>query len=468
MDTGTRDGEHKTYAQQAALVKGLGYSGIGFTGCAGVPEMLEAVDAHGIELSTIYTGMEIKNGNLGLDGLLEKAIGQLAGRDTTIWLYLGGRRPADPEKTDGVVVEQLRALAELAAKSKIRIALYPHAGAYADRVDDCVRIANKVGHENLGVTFNLCHWLKVDGKDLEARLKEAMPRLFVVTVNGADSDGKGWGTLIQTLDRGSFDVARLLRVLDALEFAGPVGLQHYGIRGSAPDNLTRSMAGWKNLGRRLAAKRVELTPAGALDAFRQAGDWLAVAGPKLDPANPKRLIGKGGTNAVLNGLNGRTVHLVSKDSFGDVEAHIEFMISQKSNSGIYFMGRYEVQVYDSHGVEKDKYPGLECGGIYPRHIDGKEVGGHTPRVNVSRPGGEWQSFDVLFRAPRFDAAGKKTANARFDKIWHNGVLIHENIELDGPTRAAMFGDEKPTGPLMIQGDHGPVAYRNVWVAELEE
>ena len=143
------------------------------------------------------------------------------------------------------------------------------------------------------------------------------------------------------------------------------------------------------------------------------------------------------------------------------------MISQKSNSGAYFMGRYEVQIYDSHGVEKDKYPGLECGGIYPRFLKNTEVGGHTPLVNVSKPAGEWQSFDVLFRAPRFDAEGRKIENARFEKVWHNGVLIHENIDLDGPTRAAMFDDEKPTGPLMLQGDHGPIAYRNVWIAEWE-
>jgi hypothetical protein len=144
------------------------------------------------------------------------------------------------------------------------------------------------------------------------------------------------------------------------------------------------------------------------------------------------------------------------------------MISKESNSGVYFMGRYEVQVYDSHGVAKDQYPGIECGGIYPRWIDRHEVGGRTPLVNASRPAGQWQSFDVLFRSPQFDEKGNKTANARFEKIWHNGVLIHENVELDGPTRAAMSGDEQSTGPIMLQGDHGPVAFRNVWIAELEK
>jgi hypothetical protein len=142
------------------------------------------------------------------------------------------------------------------------------------------------------------------------------------------------------------------------------------------------------------------------------------------------------------------------------------MIPKGSNSGIYFQGRYEIQVYDSFGVAKDKYPGIECGGIYPRWIDNKEMEGHTPRVNASRRPGEWQGFDVIFRAPRFDAAGKKTANARFVKVIHNGQVIHENIEVSGPTRAAPFEDEKALGPLMFQGDHGPVAYRGVCVARL--
>ena len=72
MDTGTRDAKTKTYAEQAALAKRQGYSGIGFTGCAKIPEMLAAADAEGIAMSTIYTGMQIKNGNIGLDGLLDK------------------------------------------------------------------------------------------------------------------------------------------------------------------------------------------------------------------------------------------------------------------------------------------------------------------------------------------------------------------------------------------------------------
>ncbi|MCA9292042.1 MAG: DUF1080 domain-containing protein, partial [Phycisphaerales bacterium] len=87
--------------------------------------------------------------------------------------------------------------------------------------------------------------------------------------------------------------------------------------------------------------------------------------------------------------------------------------------------------------------------------------GVPPRTNAAAPAGTWQTFDVVFRAPRFDASGHKIADARFERVVHNGVLIHEGVEVTGPTRAAPFHDERPYGPLMLQGDHGPVAYRHI-------
>ncbi len=157
---------------------------------------------------------------------------------------------------------------------------------------------------------------------------------------------------------------------------------------------------------------------------------------------------------------------MSEREFGDIEAHVEFCITKHSNSGVYLMGEYEIQVYDSFGVEKDKYPGIECGGIYPRWINDKNVEGHSPMVNASKPPGEWQSFDITFRARRFDGTGKKIGDAVVVKIVHNGKLIHENVVLHGPTRGALTEDEKAKGPLRLQGDHGPVAYRNLRVREI--
>ena len=193
------------------------------------------------------------------------------------------------------------------------------------------------------------------------------------------------------------------------------------------------------------------------------GTWMAVRNVALDPANPEHFVVAPGTSVLLNSATNHTEDLVTEAEFGDMEAHIEFCIARHSNSGVYLMGRYELQIYDSCGVEKDKYPGIECGGIYPRWINGADAEGHSPSVNSSKPAGQWQSFDVTFRAPRFDASGKKIANAKIVKILHNGRLIHENVELTGPTRGPMAENEVAAGPIRLQGDHGPVAFRNLRV-----
>jgi hypothetical protein len=197
------------------------------------------------------------------------------------------------------------------------------------------------------------------------------------------------------------------------------------------------------------------------------GDWLVVGGAKLAPDDERLLAAEPGSGVILNGKKGATGNLLSKTEHGDVAAHVEFMVPVGSNSGVYFQGRYEIQVLDSWKVEHPKYS--DCGGIYQRWGDQGGYEGRAPRVNASLAPGQWQTFDVVFRAPRFDAAGKKTANAKFVKVVHNGVVIHENVEVTGPTRAATFEtDEKPLGPLMLQGDHGPVAYRNIQLRPLRE
>jgi hypothetical protein len=107
----------------------------------------------------------------------------------------------------------------------------------------------------------------------------------------------------------------------------------------------------------------------------------------------------------------------------------------------------------------------DCGGIYERASGG---GGHAPDVNASKPAGEWQTFEINFRAPQFDATGKKTANAKFIEVKLNDKVVHANVEVEGPTRSARFNDEKPKGPLMLQGDHGPVAFRNLHIEEVSQ
>ena len=188
------------------------------------------------------------------------------------------------------------------------------------------------------------------------------------------------------------------------------------------------------------------------------GEWVRAASVSLEPDDTTRLFWEEGEQVWVNGPDGKTVDLHSSTEHGDVELHIEFMVSKGSNSGVYLQSRYEIQIFDSWGVKEPKFS--DCGGIYQRWENGEGFEGQAPSVNASRPPGEWQSFDIVFRAPRFDASGKKTRNASFIKVIHNREVIHENVELTGPTRAASFQAEAPTGPLMVQGDHGPVAFKN--------
>lgn len=198
------------------------------------------------------------------------------------------------------------------------------------------------------------------------------------------------------------------------------------------------------------------------------GEWQIVADVFTDPADDKKLGSKPGDGVAVNGPNGKTNHLVTNKEFGDVDLTVDFMVPKGSNSGIYLQGRYEIQILDSFGVEAPTY--TDCGGIYQRWkedpgIDDSQRGyeGHAPLSNASKKPGEWQTFHIIFRAPKFDSNGNKVANAKFEKVWLNDVLVQDNIEVTGPTRASMSNDEKPTGPLMLQGDHGPIAYRNLRV-----
>ncbi len=190
---------------------------------------------------------------------------------------------------------------------------------------------------------------------------------------------------------------------------------------------------------------------------KPTGAWMAAKDVSIDPADPEKFVVTAGEGLLVNGAKGKTVNLVSTAEFGDVEGHVEFWIPKHSNSGVYVMGRYEIQIYDG----EVKYPGQECGGIYGRAVGEKTIEGHSPLMKADKQPGEWQTFDFTFQAPRFDPEGKKLSNAKFVKVVYNGKLIHENISLNGPTRSGIATNEKPTGPIMLQGNHGPVAFRNL-------
>jgi hypothetical protein len=203
-----------------------------------------------------------------------------------------------------------------------------------------------------------------------------------------------------------------------------------------------------------------------LDAWRKPDKlWMRADRVEMDADNPKLLTVKAGKTILVNGKKGRAHDLLSQRAFGDVEVQVEFLVPKGSNSGVKLHGLYEIQICDSFGVKEPK--GSDCGGIYPRaelkpkyhYLDN----GVPPRVNACKRPGEWQTLDIVFQAPRFDGDGKKTANARFVKVTLNDQVIHDNVEAATPTGHAWHDKESTTGPLLLQGDHGPVAFRHVRV-----
>lgn len=203
----------------------------------------------------------------------------------------------------------------------------------------------------------------------------------------------------------------------------------------------------------------------------ERGGWVATAGVFWGgPDDPKLLKGlpRPGDRIVntLTDLKPVPSNIVTAETFGDAELYLEFLVAEGSNSGVYLHGLYEVQIYDSFGKTPSS-PTAVCGAIYNYiPVNDTYVGGVGPRVRAERPIGQWQSFHIWFQAPRFDAAGRKTANARFLRVLHNGVLIHEDVEREGPTQAAMKIPEAALNPLMLQGDHTQIAYRNVYIRPL--
>ncbi len=155
--------------------------------------------------------------------------------------------------------------------------------------------------------------------------------------------------------------------------------------------------------------------------------------------------------------------IYTRQSFWNYQLHLEFRSpfmpdftgQSRGNSGLYQLCRYEVQVLDSYGLEgKDN----ECGGIYKIS---------RPLVNMCAPPMQWQTYDITFKAPKFNKKGKKMANARITVV-HNGVVIHDNLELPFPTGGAFIPDETIPAGLFLQ-DHGdPVQYRNIWLIDLDK
>jgi sugar phosphate isomerase/epimerase len=256
------DSVYKTFGQQVALVKSLGYAGIEINQIESLPGMKAALDS--VQLPGAYYYVRLTVG-APLDARLPTYLGQLRGSNTIIAPYLIGDRTKTP---DSVVVRQLRELADLARTHNLDVALYPHVGFWLERTDHAQRLVRQVGRPNVGLAFNLCHFLATttaaERTAWSAHLRALGPDLKLVTICGADDadvptearqQGLLWDTYLKPLGTGTFDTFGLVKYLTRdLRYQGSIGLQCYALKGNKPTNLRQAMAVWQGYLRRLNRK----------------------------------------------------------------------------------------------------------------------------------------------------------------------------------------------------------------------
>jgi hypothetical protein len=214
--------------------------------------------------------------------------------------------------------------------------------------------------------------------------------------------------------------------------------------------------------------------------------WVVCDDVRLDPADPARLVpvGRGGSPGavMLCGGDGRGSNIMTVENFGDYELHLEFNVPKGSNSGVYNRGLFEIQIFDSYGVPKLGFH--DCGALYERAY---------PAENLSKPPGEWQSFDITLKGKKLtlvwngqvvyrdkDIRYGETDRAGFERLTKESASKPPELRVkleekdgryvgffgEGGTRASFDGPDRP-GPILLQGDHGPVAFRNIRIRPLD-
>lgn len=254
MDTAARQAP----AEAAAVLAELGYDGFGGRP-ATARAFAEELGRRQVAFVNAYHVTKFSAESPELPADLVQAISALEGLGTTLWLgiqqvQLPAGAKAGPTSGDAVAVPALRKALTLAKAKRVKISLYPHAGFWAESVETCLRLANAVDDPDLGVTFNLCHWLKVEGAERDPLpvLQAALPRLNFVTINGADAGDTrklGWNRLIQPLGRGSYDVGGFVTKVREAGYRGPFGFQGFGIKMDPKELLQETMAAWRKMGR---------------------------------------------------------------------------------------------------------------------------------------------------------------------------------------------------------------------------
>ena len=239
----SKDSVYNSFEKKAKFIKASGFNGIEISELEHFSEKFRAIQNLGFKPSSLYTKLNLDEPEL--DPRLIDAIRMLKGSGTIICPYIikkNGVSPHAPDKgSDKIAIHLLRKLADLAEESGLQVAIYPHLNFYVERADHAARIAKKANKNNLGLTFNLCHWLATtnmdERADLNRQIKSLAPYLKMISINGANniisSKSNIWGDYIRPLGEGNFDVRGLVKyVAIDLGLNIPIGIQCYNLKGN--------------------------------------------------------------------------------------------------------------------------------------------------------------------------------------------------------------------------------------------
>jgi sugar phosphate isomerase/epimerase len=236
-----------TLEGKAALLKQLGYDGITWRP-GNTATMLAELDKQGLRMGASYVVLKASPDACPVPAEVVSEIEALKGRDTLISLAVTGK------STDEIVLPAILRIAEIAERCGLKVALYGHVGFYLDTDAKLLGLVKRAARPNLGLGFNLCHFLiQNDESALEPTLRAAAPFLYLVSINGADRGDTRkmtWDQLIQPLGQGSFDSRKLLRLLDGIGYRGPVSLQCYQLKPPPAEHLEKSIRAWRALNER--------------------------------------------------------------------------------------------------------------------------------------------------------------------------------------------------------------------------
>ena len=263
------DSTYKSFDEQVAFIKSLGFDGVEINQLDSFDGMKAALDKHHFTGSYFYIKINLDSPTL--DPRIEPDIRALKGSKTVLapFIVSDGKRFTTPSGTaDSIVVRQLRQMADWAKAADLQVALYPHVSFYVERIDHALRLVQQINRPNVGLTFNLCHWLattpKANRSDWKGLLTTLKPHLKMITISGANNvDAAGmdngptgvWNQYILPLGTGSFDTYELVRfVVQDLGFRGPIGVQCYAMKGDKPTNLRNTMAVWQTYQSRLSKR----------------------------------------------------------------------------------------------------------------------------------------------------------------------------------------------------------------------